>query len=116
MHNEDNLAVPVSLYDKLKAYINSRDKVSKLSLLVAACTLLYGVVTAIIPPQWTLWVWQTVMSTFFLFGLGMFAWHETIGEARVMKPVYKLLYRLTGDSYYEELIKSSTKKVFDNEQ
>lgn len=85
------------------AYFESRSKISKLAINILCLTLSYGLLTNIVPVAYTLWFWQVLVSTMFLLAAGVFVWHETIGEAKLMKPLYELLHRITGDAYYKKL-------------
>lgn len=104
---ETNATDPIGDRSILKVvidYVESRNKVSKLAVQALLITSLYTFFSVIMPPQYVLWAWNVLVMSIFLVSLGLFAWHETIGVAGAMKPVYKLLHRLTGDDYYKNLI------------
>lgn len=104
-------AKSVSLFEKALGYIKSRCIVSTLALKAIAVTAGYGVVTSIVPPAFTLWFWSVAVTTVFLASIGLFFWHETIGQAKALNPVYRFLYRLTGNKEYKDLILPDKKKT-----
>lgn len=93
-----------SFLEKVLEYIKTRCIVSSLALKVMGVAVGYGAITAVVPPAFTLWFWQVAATTVFLSAVGLFFWHETIGQAKALNPVYKFLYRLTGSQEYLNLV------------
>lgn len=99
-----------SFLEKSLEYIKTRCIVSGLALKVMAVALGYGAITAVVPPAFTLWFWSVAATTVFLSAVGLFFWHETIGQAKALNPVYKFLHRLTGNQEYLDLVLPDKKK------
>lgn len=92
-----------NLLNKFTDWYEKLSPVSSLSFKVVAVACLYTLLTIVLPPFWIKLFWDTVVWLVLFIALGVFLWHETVGVAAVMQPLYKLLYRITGDEYYQSL-------------
>lgn len=94
-----------NLLKKYNDWHKGLSPVSSLSFNVLAVLAAYTVLTIVLPPFWIKFFWDTVVLVVLFVALGVFLWHQMFGVAGVMQPLYKLLYRITGDEYYKPLTK-----------
>lgn len=89
--------------DFLKKLVNwfaKTEPITALSAKVVAFSSLYILLSAVVPPKWTAMLYESVFFVLMIAAMGSLALHVVLGPMKALKPMYSILYRITGNEFY----------------